>query len=140
MEVCIDHIAELYLFEYYENPKEYSLAPMDRLLERKKKAEEEMKRGGYVAALQNYEKALELDPADTEIRLAMLRCCYHLGRMEELHEKTLQLYPYVCTRQELAAYYRWLGCWYLESYQPELSACVNRYSLLFAPSDRKSVV
>ena len=66
----------------------------------------------------------------------MLRCCYHLGRMEELHEKTLQLYPYVCTRQELAAYYRWLGCWYLESYQPELSACVNRYSLLFAPSEQ----
>ena len=81
MEVCIDHIAELYLFEYYENPKEYTLAPMDRLLERKKKAEEEMKRGGYVAALQNYEKALVLNPADTEIRLAMLRCCYHLGRM-----------------------------------------------------------
>lgn len=136
MEVCIDHIAELYLFEYYENPKEYTLAPMDRLLERKKKAEEEMKRGGYVAALQNYEKALVLNPADTEIRLAMLHCCYHLGRMEELHEKTLQLYPYVCTRQELAAYYRWLGCWYLESYQPELSACVNRYSLLFAPSEQ----
>lgn len=136
MDVCIYHIAEIFLFEYYENPSDYTVIPKERLEELRKKAGEEMKRGGYVAALQNYDKAQELNPADAEVRLSRIRCCYHLGRLEEMHEETLRLYPYACTRQELAAYYRWLGCWYLEKYQPELSECVYRYSTLFAPSEQ----
>lgn len=136
MDVCIYHIAEIFLFEYYENPSDYTVIPKNRLEELKEKAEEEMKRGGYVAALQNYDKVQELNPADAEVRLSRIRCCYHLGQLEEMHEETLRLYPYACTRQELAAYYRWLGCWYLEKYQPEISECVYRYSTLFVPSEQ----
>lgn len=132
--VCIGHIAELFLFEYYENPGEYEAGDPDVFRGLKEKAEEEEKRGGYPAALQNYEKALALNPADVSLRFGILRCDYHLHRLDEMHEETLRLYPYLCTRQELAGFYRFLGCWYLETYQPETAECLYRYSLLFAPS------
>ena len=135
-KVAIGHIAELFLFEYYENPGEYTNEDPEILRDLKEKGHAEESRGGYVAALQNYDRVQEWNPADTELWFDRIRCSFHLHRLEDVHELTMQLYPYVCTREELAGYYRWLGCWYLETYQPETAECLYRYSTLFAPSEQ----
>lgn len=133
-EVCISHISEIYLFEYYLQPGPYRLIPDDRLKEQMEKGAAEEARGGYAGAVQAYERALELNPVSPEIYLHLIRCLYRMHHLEEMHERTLRMYPFVCTKAELAQYYRWLGCWYLEEYQPELSECVYRYSMLFEKS------
>lgn len=133
-EVCIYHISELYLYEYYLQPGEYRILPPDRINEFLEKGAEEEKRGGYVAAVQDYEKALALNPVRTETYFHLIRDSYQLKRLDDVHEYVEQVFPYVCTKAELAQYYRWLGCWYLETYQPELSEVVYRYSALVEKS------
>lgn len=133
-EVCIYHIAEIYLFEYYLQPGPYEELPKERMDELLARGKEEEERGGFVGAIQQFEKALELNPVSTEVYLHLIRCSYQLHRLEDMHQYTLQMFPYICTKAELAQYYRWLGCWYLEQYQPEISWCVYRYSTLFEKS------
>lgn len=134
MQVCIHHIGELFLFEYYKKPGEYTNIAEDMVTPLLNRAEEEEKRGGLIGALQNYEKALELDPVSTFIYFKMISCCYRLNRLQEIHDDTVEVYPYLATRAEMAQYYRWLGYYYLESYQPHLSAALYRYSTYFEKS------
>ena len=134
MQVCIHHIGELFLFEYYKKPGEYVNIQEDVITPLLSRAEEEEKRGGLIGALQNYEKALELNPVSTFIYFKMISCCYRLSRLQEIHDDTAEVYPYLATRAEMAQFYRWLGYYYLESYQPKLSAALYRYSTYFEKS------
>lgn len=132
--VSIHHIAELYLFEYYERPGQYEIAEEDLVAPLFERALSQEKTGGYVGALQNWEKAKDLNPARCDIRLHLLSCAYHLKDLDRVAEETKAMYPYVCTRSELASYYRWRGLWCLEKYQPALSRTLYRYSTYFQES------
>lgn len=132
--VCIYHIAELYLFEYYERPGDYEVSREDLITPLLEKGTRQEKQGGYIGALQTFEKALDLNPAKTEIYFHLLSCSYHVKDLDAVAEWTKKLYPYVCTREELAAYYRWRGLWCLEKFQPDLSRALYRYSTYFAES------
>ncbi len=133
-EVCIYHIAELYLYEYYSQPGDYVIQEEDRVTPLLQKAEEEEKRGGLMGALQCYERALEWNPACTQAMFKKIDCLFRLNNLDELYKATLAVYPYCATRAEMAQYYRWLGYYFLERYQPELSQVVYKYSTYFALS------
>ncbi len=92
------------------------------------------KRGGLMGALQSYEKALAFNPVSTQIYFRLISVHFRLGQLEELFSRTKEVYPYLSTKAEMAQYYRWLGYYYLEKYQPELSAALYRYSTLFSKS------
>lgn len=133
-KVCIYHISEIYLYEYYCRPGDYEIDPVDRVTPLLEKAEGEEKRGGLIGALQAYEKAQALNPVSTQIRLRIIDCCYRLNNVDKVEQCTRELYPFLATRAEMAAYYRWLGWSALERYQPELAEVLYRYSTLFTPS------
>lgn len=132
--VCIHHIAELYLFEYYERPGQYEIAKEDLIAPIAERALSQETTGGTIGAIQNWEKAKELNPARCDIRQHLLSCAFRLKDLDRVAEETKAMYPYVCTRAELAAYYRWRGLWCLEKYQPELSRTLYRYSTYFQKS------
>ena len=106
-KVCIYHIAEQFLYEYYEQPGEYVLSEKDEVSPLLKKAEDEEKRGGIVAAAQYYEQAEEWNPAGTAVRFHLIDCYFRLNRKEDVLAETKAVYPYCCTRAEMAQYYRW---------------------------------
>ena len=133
-KVCIYHIAEQFLYEYYEQPGEYVLSEKDEVSPLLEKAAEEEKRGGIVAAAQYYEQAEEWNPAGTAVRFHLIDCYFRLNRREDVLAETRAVYPYCCTRAEMAQYYRWLGWYHLESYHPELAEVLYRYSTFFEES------
>lgn len=139
--ISIHHIAEQYLYEYYclgpGSSEEYVIADLasDPLPGFLSKAEAEEKRGGLVGALQNYEEALDCNPASTKIRFAIIDLERKLNRLPEFYEDTKAVYPFCCTRAEIAHYYRSLGYYYLEQYQPDLAMALYRYSTLFMKSE-----
>jgi tetratricopeptide (TPR) repeat protein len=135
-EVCIYHIAEIYLYEYYKRPEEYRIAPKERIDALMEKAAQQEKTGGIIGAQQNYEKALQLNPVSTEIYWKLIDIDFRLNKLEDLHARTEEVYPYLCTRAEMAHYYRWLGYYYLETYKPELSEALYRYSTLFSKNEQ----
>ena len=133
-DVCIYHIAEQFLFEYYCRPGEYRICEEDHAGELLKKGLAQEKRGGLMGALQSYEKALVFNPVSTQIYFRLISVHFRLGQLEELFSRTKEVYPYLSTKAEMAQYYRWLGYYNLEKYQPELSAALYRYSTLFSKS------
>lgn len=135
-EVSIYHIAEIFLYEYYCNRGEYHIREQDALTPLMERGDEQEKRGGYIGALQTYEKALKENPVSMAVYEKIVECCRRLGDLEEMHRYTLECWPYCCTRSELAWYYRSLGYYYLEIYRPELSEVLYRYSTLFAKSEQ----
>lgn len=130
-KVCIYHISEIYLYEYYCQPGEYEIDPDDKVTPLLEKAAEEEKRGGLMGALQAYEKAHALNPVSTQIYFRIIDCCFRLNNAGKVYEYTKEMYPYLATRAEMAAYYRWLGWYALEQYQPALSEVLYRYSTHF---------
>lgn len=134
-KVCIYHIAEQFLYEYYCQPGEFQLNETDEVTPLMKRAEEEEKRGGIVAAAECYEKAEEWNPVSTGIRFHLIDCYFRLNRKDDVLAETKAVYPFCCTRAEMAQYYRWLGWYYLESYKPKPAEALYRYSTLFGKSD-----
>ena len=41
------------------------------------------------------------------------------------------MYPFCYTRNDIAAYYRFLGCYYLEGYKPDMAEALYQYSNFF---------
>ena len=134
-KVCIYHIAEIYLYEYYHQPESYEIPEEDAVAPLLAAAGEQEKKGGLPAAMQDYEKALKWNPVSTEIYFRLIDCCYRLNNLELLHTYTLEVYPYLATRAELAQYYRYLGYYHLEKMHPALAMALYRYSTYFEPSD-----
>lgn len=135
-KVCIYHIGELYLFEYYCKPDEYEIDPEDKVSALLDDCEAQEKKGGLMMALQDAEKAKELNPVSTRVYEKLVSLYFRLNRKEDVKRTVDEAYPYLATPAELAWYYRWEGFYYLETYKPELSEVLYRYSELFAKSDQ----
>ncbi|MCR5828902.1 MAG: hypothetical protein K6F93_00955 [Lachnospiraceae bacterium] len=136
-KVCIGHIAEIYLYEYYiAGDRPYELSTEDTYGEHTKKGYELMGEGNYVGALNEWLKALDDDPVSTEALLKIISCHKYLRNIEKEYEYTKKSYDFCCTRSELAAYYRNLGWYYLEIYKPDVSVACYQYSNLFEKSEQ----
>ncbi|WP_026511260.1 hypothetical protein [Butyrivibrio sp. LC3010] len=132
MKVSLNHISEVFLYEYFvSDGKEYDLSETDTALEYKKKAKEFMSSGNIAKAQQEWIKAHFENPVDMENILSIISCCKQLGDIEGEYAYTLDSYNFCCTRAEMAAYYRNLGWYYLEKYDPDLASVCYMYSQLF---------
>ncbi|WP_155828909.1 hypothetical protein [Butyrivibrio sp. NC2007] len=135
LKLCLRHISEVFLYEYYcLGDDEYELTDVDTLTPHKERAKELMLAGNYSKSQKEWLDAHFENPVDMESILGIILCCKQLGDTEGEYSYTTESYNYCCTRAELAAYYRNLGWYYLEKYNPELSATCYLYSKYFEES------
>lgn len=123
-----NHNLEIYLYEYWVNQEEYECTSYQLNVLYKRQGVAEEKRGMFEKAEQSFLSALEWNPVDIEIYLNL--CENYVKRMEwfVLKEIVRKMYHYCYTCVDLSRYYRYLGRYFLEIYQPEISACLYRYS------------
>lgn len=129
--LSFNHIAELYLYEFYEKEADYQLAtvPMNRFyLELGKQYEEAEELDKAVDA---YERAIVWNPADLDARFAKIEIEKVMGELDHVERETMELYPYLCTRATMARFYRNLAFCQVEGYHPNLAAMLYQYSNLF---------
>ena len=137
LKLCLRHISEVFLYEYYcLGDDEYELTDVDTLTPHKERAKELMLAGNYLESQKEWLDAHFENPVDMESILGIILCCKQLGDTEGEYSYTTESYNYCCTRAELAAYYRNLGWYYLEKYNPELSAACYLYSKYFEESQQ----
>ncbi|MBQ6588311.1 MAG: hypothetical protein IJI01_06500 [Butyrivibrio sp.] len=137
LRVCLGHISEVFLYEYYcLGDNEYEISDDDTLTPHKERAKELLLAGDYDKAQQEWINAHLENPVDMEAILGIILCCKQLGDSEGEYSYTTESYNYCCTRAELAAYYRNLGWYYLEKYKPEVSAACYLYSKYFEESQQ----
>lgn len=130
--VSLNHISEVFLYEYFvADGKEYQISETDTAADFKEKARTLTAEGNNGAALQEWIKAHYENPVDMETILSIISCCKQLGDIEGAYSYTTDSYNYCCTRAEMAAYYRNLGWYYLEKYNPDLASACYMYSQLF---------
>ncbi len=130
--VSLNHISEVYLYEYYVSAgREYEISETDTAGIYKEKARKLMADEDIYGAQQEWIKAHFEDPVDMESILSIISCCKHLGDIEGEYSYTTDSYNFCCTRAEMAAYYRNLGWYYLEKYDPDLSVACYMYSQLY---------
>ena len=135
LTVCLRHISEVFLFEYYcLGDDEYEISDEDTLTPHKIKAKELLFETDYAKAQQEWLSAHIENPVDMESILGIILCCKQLGDLEGEYSYTTKSYNYCCTRAELAAYYRNLGWYYLEKYNPEVASACYLYSKCFEDS------
>ena len=137
LKVCLRHISEVFLYEYYcLGDDEYEISNEDTLTPHKEKAKEQLLAGNYSGAQQEWLSAHLENPVDMETILGIILCCKQLGDADGEYSYTTESYNYCCTRAELAAYYRNLGWYYLEKYKPEVAAACYLYSKYFEDSQQ----
>ena len=125
---CPNHNLEIYLYEFWVDPKEYECSPYPLNTLFRKKGMLEEKTGRLEAAEQSFLDALEWNPVDIESYLALCENNAKSAEWYALKENARKMYPYCYTCADMARFYRYLGRHYLEVYQPELSACLYHYS------------
>ena len=133
-KVSIFHISEIFLYEYYVNRSEYEVSQENEVQLYMQEAQKYENQGNTVEALQKYICAHQSNPVNIEIYADIIKCYRLLGDLDEFYRYTVESYRYCCTRAELAGYYRNLGYYYLEKYQPDLAAALYEYSILYYDS------
>ncbi|WP_207646533.1 tetratricopeptide repeat protein [[Clostridium] polysaccharolyticum] len=126
-----NHISELYLYQFYEKDGEFQLSdePMNRWYlelgisyEEKEETDE---------AYKAYLNAIRWNPVDLDARFAKLELDKKKGCYDVVLKETLTLYPYLCTRATMARFYRNIGFYYVETYQPDIAFVLYEYSNMF---------
>ena len=133
-DICANHILEFYMFEYFFKTREYDshhhpvhqmyLSVAKILMEQKK----------YQQALAVLDKARAWNPLDMDILWAVTDCQRQSGKLEDMYASTLELYQYIYTRADMARFYRNLGYYYIEKYDPETAMIIYSYSNMYSHS------
>ena len=128
------HVTEKYYYEYFCQGTECKEAPVN-VAEIWRYFGMQLKKAGQTEdALAAFERSLQWNPVDVESLLALGECCKDLGDLERLWEVNDELYDLCNTRALMARYYRNLGFYYVETYQPELAEVLYLYSELYCPT------
>jgi tetratricopeptide (TPR) repeat protein len=135
-----NHILEVYYFRFFKNAGENDIqyAPLNIGSFYRFYGYILLRLQRYGDAITAYENALDWNPVDLD----------SLFQLSELYKKTKDLrhtldttwdsYNYCCSRATLAHFYRNLGFYYLESYQPDIATALYLYSNIFSASESAS--
>lgn len=136
-----NHELEIYLFAYYVTKDEYRISEIPfhllygqlakKWLAEGIRKEQDADIDYGQKAMQAYRGAMHYNPVDVEL-LTEVAALYRTQKNWEGMLGTVQsMYPYIFTRKDMSVYYRYLGNYYLETYQPELAEKVYAYSNLY---------
>lgn len=136
---CPNHALEQYLYEYYTKKREYHLLEIPMHVCFEKLAQKYRAAGEKEAALQILTHAQSYNPVDIELYMARIRISYELNRLTEMHELTLQMYPYLYTARDMAQFYDFLGWYYMGIYDTECAKALYAYSNFCYPNEQARV-
>lgn len=126
--VSFNHIVEYYYYTYYECNGEFRCAKTSINRMYRELAHIYQKAGDKINAERAYKKCLQWDPVDGEAYLELAQIYKETGNLKDVLKTSQLAYKYCNSRPLLAGYYRNLGFYYLECYQPELSRALYEYS------------
>lgn len=132
---CPNHPFEIYLYEFERKDAGYDLLDWKLHLLYRELAERYKKRDDRVMALYYYEKALACNPLDVEVLYGLAHLYRNTGNWDMLYKTAERMYPYCYTRADMSKYYRLLGLYFLETYQPDLSEAAYEYSNYYFPNE-----
>lgn len=136
-QVSLNHIADIYLYEYYiAADKSYDLISDETCKKYIENGRRLTNEGNYNEAINEFSKALEYNPVNVAVINKIVSCYKYLHDIEKEFEYAQKTYNFCCTRSELATYYRNVGWYYLEKYKPEVSVACYMYSNLFEKSEQ----
>lgn len=130
-----NHILEVYYYDYFINQgKEILHTDINLSAYYRLSGFLKMELQDFKASANAYETALRWNPVDLDSLLQLGELYKTLGKLEECKEITYRAYNYCCTRATLSRYYRNLGFYYLETYQPDIATALYQYSNIYYPS------
>jgi len=134
-QFSFNHILEVYYYDYFLNHKEdishtdINLNAYYRLFGFLK-----MQLNNLEEAVKAYEIAVSWNPVDLDSMLQLGELYKSLGNLNACKKITDRAYNFCCTRATLARYYRNLGFYYLEKYQPQIATALYQYSNIYSSS------
>ena len=131
-----NHIVEAYLYAYFVNADDYEYTSVNMAYLYQKLASLYEMENKNEEAIKAYQKALSWNGADVEVLFGLISAYEHQGSWKEAAQYAMMSHPYLCTRADLAHFYRCIGRYYLETYQPETAQIIYRYSQLFYKTDQ----
>lgn len=131
-----NHILEAYYFRYFKKADiEIHYAPFNIGAFYRFYGYILIRLENYKDAITAYENALDWNPVDLDSLFQLSELYKKTKDLKNTKEITLEAYNYCCSRATMAHFYRNLGFYYLESYQPETATALYIYSTIFAPSE-----
>lgn len=132
-----NHIVEVYYFRFFPETKEKPLtyAPFNVGAFYRLYGYLLIRLEEYKDAITAYENALDWNPTDLDSLFQLSELYKKTKDLKNTREITLRAYNYCSSRATMAHFYRNLGFYYLESYQPETATALYLYSSIFAPSE-----
>ncbi len=134
--LSFNHIMEYYLYCYIFKSQKQVLAadiPFHKYYRTK---------GVILTMMEDYDgaktaltEALKWNPVDLDTYLSLGETYKHTGELEEFLKITKDCYRYCCTRATMARYYRNMGYYYLQKYEPKLAGALFQYSNIYYPTD-----
>ena len=129
-----NHNLEIYLFEFYickedYNCTEYTLHEIYRRL-----GEKHLEANNRIDALQAFDDSLRWNPLDLDTRFEKAKVYRSMQELEKYKRFVEESYPFCYTKNDLARYYRYLGYYYLETYQPDLAEALYTHSNVYYQS------
>ncbi len=130
-----NHNLEIHLFEYFickdnYNCTEYKLHEIYRRL-----AAKYIEADNMSAAAGAFDDSLRWNPIDIDTLFEKAKFYRNMQELEKYKELIEDSYSYCYTRSDMARYYRYLGYYYVEMYQPELAEALYTYSNLYYKSE-----
>ncbi|BBF42171.1 hypothetical protein lbkm_0853 [Lachnospiraceae bacterium KM106-2] len=128
VKFCPNHMLEVQIFEYFKQPVFYQCLDKElhkHFFELGKKKEE---KNGWKEAFRLYDVALKWNPVDLEILAAICHNSIQRKDWNTLKNYAEEALRYCYTNVDLARFYRYLGCYYLEIYQPVTAYALYQYS------------
>lgn len=127
-----NHILETYYYAYFMKDvsqleyAEYAINSYYRTL-----GFCQMHAGKHIDSIKSYEKALRWNPVDLDTYLQLAELYKKVNNLDSLRKVTFESYNLLCSRATMARFYRNLGFYYLEKYEPELAAILYKYSNIY---------
>lgn len=129
--ISFNHPLEAYYYEYYISREPYTEAAVNMGFLYRTLADLQLASRKMRKAETSYNRSYRWNPVDLDTLYSKIELCKKDEELDKVYSLTEKCYPFCCTRADLAHYYRNLGFYYLESYEPETAAALYQYSQLF---------
>lgn len=130
--ISFNHAVECYYYAYFKNSGNFvcaknSLSRMYRELARIYREADD-----FIRAQKAYREVIQWNPVDPDSYFDLAELYKEQGNLALYLKISQSAYNYCNSRPLLARYYRNLGFYYLEAYQPELARALYEYSEVYS--------
>lgn len=94
-----------------------------------------MKLERFEKARDAYKQAIKWNPVDLDSFVQLAELYKQMKDLENVKKVTMDFYNYCCTRAMMARFYRNMGYYYLEKYEPDTAVALYQYSNIFCHTD-----